>query len=380
MRGLLEAAGNREAGAILLDRGLHPLQLNPVEVWEGRRRSAGRRELAGVFRSIAALVGAGLPLERAVAASESLGGPALREVLIEARAQLRAGRSLAQALESGRGVVPPLVTGMVQAGERSSQLGRALDHVATHLEQEADLAGRVQQALAYPLLLCVAGTASVLVIGTVVVPRFAVILAELGQQLPPSSRFLLAASGFITRYGLALAAAGIALIWALAEWIKGPGGVHWDRLLLGIPAVGPVRLALASSRVSRALGGMLHAGMPLLSALEASRHAAGDRAVAERLSRVRQRVAEGGTLASAIELELALSPNARQLVAVGEASGQLAGMSTRAGDLAASEAERQLRTLVSLIEPALVVFFGGLVAFVAAALLQAVYSIRPGGA
>jgi type II secretory pathway component PulF len=124
---------------------------------------------------------------------------------------------------------------------------------------------------------------------------------------------------------------------------------------------------------------MLHAGMPLLSALEAARHAAGDRAVAERLSQVGKRVAEGQPLAVALEREAALSASSQQLVGVGEASGQLATMTSRAGDLAALEAERGLQTLVTLIEPGLVVFFGGLVAFVAAALLQAVYSIRPGG-
>jgi len=124
---------------------------------------------------------------------------------------------------------------------------------------------------------------------------------------------------------------------------------------------------------------MLQAGMPLLQAMDAARDAAGDRAVADRLGRARTRVAEGQALAPALEREEALSPGALQLVAVGEASGQLAAMTTRAGDLAAQEAERGLRTLVGLLEPGLVVFFGGLVAFVAAALLQAVYSIRPGG-
>lgn len=380
VRGLLEAPSNGEAGATLLERGLHPLQLEMAPVWEGRRRAAGRRELAIAFRSIAALVSAGLPLERAVGASEPLAGKALGASLAEARVQLRAGRSLAQALESARGVVPPLVIGMVRAGERASQLGRALDEAAAHLEQEADLAGRVQQALAYPLLLCVAGTASVLVIGTVVVPRFAVILSDLGQELPASSRLLLASSSFITHYGIALFLLGVALVWGAVEWIRRPaGGLQWDNLLLGIPALGALRHALASARVSRALGGMLHAGMPLLPALEAARDAAGDRAVAERLSRARERVAEGQSLAAALKHEAALCASALQLITVGETSGQLASMSARAGDLAAQEAERGLRTLIGLLEPALVVFFGGLVAFVAAALLQAVYSIRPGG-
>jgi general secretion pathway protein F len=100
--------------------------------------------------------------------------------------------------------------------------------------------------------------------------------------------------------------------------------------------------------------------------------------VASRLARARERVNQGHPLAAALESTGALSPMALQLVAVGEASGELAAMADRAGDIAAQEAERGLKTLVSLMEPALVVFFGSLVAFVAAALLQAVYGLRPG--
>lgn len=380
VRGLVESGSVGDAGATLMDRGLHPLRLEATHAGEGRRRAASRRELAIVFRSIAALVAAGLPLERAVTASEGLARGRLKETLTEARAQLRAGRTLAQALEAARGLVPPLVIGMLRAGERSSRLGHALDQVATQLEQEAELAGRVRQALAYPLLLSAAGTASVLVIGTVVVPRFAVILGDLGQQLPRSTRLLLAGSSLVVHHWLSLLLTALALFWGLMEWIRRPNGeLRCHRFLLAFPGLGAIRQALASARFCRALGGMLHSGMPLLSALEASGDVAGDGAVTERLRRVRQRVAEGQPLASSLEREAALSSSALQLVAVGEASGQLAAMSTRAGDLAAQEAERGIRTLVALLEPGLVVFFGGLVAFVAAALLQAVYSIRPGG-
>jgi type II secretory pathway component PulF len=321
-----------------------------------------------------------VPLERAVAASETVTRGALRETLVEARVQLRSGRTLAQSLETSRGVVPPLVTGMLRAGERGSQLGRALDQVATHLEQEADLVGRVQQALAYPTLLMVAGVASVGVIGTVVVPKFAAVLEDVGAELPPATKLLLAGSSAVTHYGVFLLVALIALVWGLINWIRRPsGGLRWDRLLLQLPVAGPVRHALASARVSRALSGMAHIGMPMLQALDAAREAAGDREVADRIARVRERVAQGQALAPAMERERALSPSALQLVAVGEASGQVAAMTGRAGDLAAQEADRGIRTLVAMLEPGLIVLFGGLVAFVAAALLQAVYSIRPGG-
>jgi general secretion pathway protein F len=378
--GLIEAPSGTDASATLVARGLHPLGLNPSEHSDERRRPASRRDLAIVFRSIAALVGAGVPLERAVASSAALARGPLRVCLEAGQASLRQGQTLSQALEAGRGIVPPVVTGMIRAGERSSQLGRSLEHVATHLEQEADLVGRVRQALAYPLLLATAGTASVLVIGTVVVPKFAELLDDLGQELPASTRILLVVSGVLVRYGYLVLILLAGLVWAFVKWTGGAQGRLWcHRMLLATPVVGPVRHALASARFSRSLGSMLAAGMPLLPALQASREAAGDQAVAERLSRVYERVAQGQPLTSALEAESALIRNAVQLVDVGESSGTLAIMASRAGDLAAQESDRGLRILVSLLEPALVVTFGGVVAFVAAALLQAVYSVRPGG-
>jgi general secretion pathway protein F len=379
IRGLVEASTGGEARGVLVDRGLHPLAVVLAESWEGRQRPAGRRELAIVFRSIAALVSAGVPLERAIGASEALARGPLYKALAEARAQLRGGQTLAEALEKARGVVPPLVTGMLRAGERGSRLGPALDQVAAHLEHEADLLGRVQQALAYPLLLLVAGSASVLVIGTVVVPKFADLLGDLGQELPPTTRALLAGSSFLAHDGILLLVTAIGLGWALVTAMSTPSGrLRWHRLLLELPVVGALRQTIASARLSRALSGMLYAGMPLLSALDATGDALGDRALAERLHRVRDRVAGGQALTPALEHERALSRTTLQLFAVGEGSGQLAAMAARAGDLAAQEAERGLRVLVSLLEPGLIILFGGLVAFVAAALLQAVYSIRPG--
>jgi len=275
-------------------------------------------------------------------------------------------------------VVPGIVLGMLRAGERGSQLPLALEQVAKHLDQEAELVARVRQALAYPLLLAVVGVASVLVIGTVIVPRFAELLGDLGQDLPAATRILLVGSSLLSHYWFLLIPAAVGLVALAVEVLRRPGSRrHLEETVLAAPLVGPVRLALATSRIARALGGMLAAGMPLLAALEAAGEAAGDGAAAARLGRARDRVAAGAPLTASLERESALAPSALQLVQVGESSGRLADMARRAGDLAAQEAERGLKALVTLVEPALIVAFGGLVAFVAAALLQAVYSIRP---
>jgi len=375
--GAVEAESHGQASATLASRGLYAIAVSPAV--EEHRRAASRRDLAIVFRGIAALVSSGVPLERAIAASEPLASGSLRETLIAARERLREGASFNNALAAGRGVIPALVIGMIRAGERGSQLGAALDQIATHLEQEADLVARVRQALTYPLLLAVVGTASVGVITTVVVPRFAAILGDLGQQLPPATRLLLGASQLLSRFWIPLLLLAALATWAAVEWIRRPAGRrHVEEALLKLPLIGSVRRALATTRVMRALGGMLRSGMPLLPALDAAREAAGDSAIADRLMRSRERVVQGAALAMALEREEALSASALQLVKVGESSGRLAEMALGAGNLAAQEAERGLRGLVTALEPALIVAFGGLVAFTAAALLQAVYSLRPG--
>ncbi|OLD39483.1 MAG: hypothetical protein AUI57_03165 [Candidatus Rokubacteria bacterium 13_1_40CM_2_68_8] len=375
--GVIEAGSAWQAGVVISDRGLYPLSIAPREQDEVRR-AASRRDLAIVFRSIAALVSAGVPLERAVASSEALARGVLRETLADARTRLHEGEGFAQALGAARGVVPGIVLGMVRAGERGSQLPLALEQVATHLEQEAELVARVRQALAYPLLLAVVGVTSVLVIGTVIVPRFAELLDDLAQDLPPATRVLLVGSSLLSHYWFLLipALAGLVAL-AVEATRRSTSRRRIEDALLAAPLVGRVRLALATSRIARALGGMLSAGMPLLAALDAAGEAAGDLAVAARLKRARERVTQGAPLSASLEREGALAPGALQLVQVGESSGRLADMARRAGDLAAQEAERGLKALVTLVEPALIVAFGGLVAFVAAALLQAVYSIRP---
>src|SRR3989454_2951068 len=353
VRGTIEASAAGQAGIAVTELGPSPGALQPTAAGETAQRAASRRDLALVFRSVSALVSAGVPLERAVGARESLARGALRETLGATRSRLREGQGFAQALSAGRGVVPGVVLGMIRAGERGSQLGAALEQVATHLEQEAELVARVRQALAYPLLLAVAGTVSVLVIGTVIVPRFAELLGDLGQDLPVATRALIAGSTVLSRFWFLLVPLGVAGLWTVRETLKRPASHRsLDETLLAIPLLGAVRLALATSRVTRALGAMLKAGMPLLPALAAAAAAAGDAAVAERLGRVRERVARGEPLAISLEREAALAPGALQLVAVGESSGRLGEMTWRAGDLAAQEAERGLRTLVTLVEPA----------------------------
>ena len=376
--GSVEAPTPAEATRVLTERGLHPLQVDPAPGGSVGVRAAPRRELAAAFQGLASLVGAGVPVLRALEAVRESVGARLNEGFGSAARLVREGRSLGEALAALDGLVPGIVVGIVRAGERASRLAPALDEAATHLELEADLEARVRQALAYPAILCVAGLASTLVISTVVVPKFAAILADLGHDLPLSTRILLGASAFIQEWWWLLLAAAVLIGGGIARALQGEEERRaFFGALLDLPLIGAVRHAFATSRAARAAASALAAGVPLLPALVAAGEAAGDPAVRQRLARAAAEVSEGATLAPALARHRALLPSALQLVAVGEASGQLGPMFRRAGALAGQEGERKLRTLVGLLEPGLVVVFGGLVAFVAAALLQAVYSLKP---
>ena len=376
--GVVESSTPTEAMRRLGDRGLHPLSLEPAAQEERLVAAAPRRELATVFQGLASLVGAGVSVLRAVEAVRPSAGPRLRTGLGGVATQLREGRSLAEALAGLGGLVPNVVIGILRAGERASRLAPALEEAALHLELEADLESRVRQALAYPLILLLAGLVSTGVIATVVVPRFAAILADLGHDLPASTRLLLATSTFLREWWWMLLLVMVLAVGIAVRALSDPD-LHRRsaELLLGLPVLGGVLLALATARASRAAASALNAGVPILPALAAAGDAAGDPAVRQRLARAATEVSEGAALSPALERHKALLPSALQLVAVGEASGQLGPMFRRAGALAGQESERRLRTLVGLLEPGLVVFFGGMVAFVAAALLQAVYSLRP---
>jgi len=153
------------------------------------------------------------------------------------------------------------------------------------------------------------------VIGTVIVPRFAELLGDLGQELPPATRVLLVGSSLLSHYWFLLIPAVAGVVTLGAELARRPASRRRiEEALLAAPFVGPVRLALATARIARALGGMLAAGIPLLAALAAAREAAGDLAVAARLERAREHVTQGAPLSTSLEREGALAPSRSRLI------------------------------------------------------------------
>ena len=377
VRGHLDAGSQAEAAALLSARGLFPIAVTAPSRQTNSFRQPSSRSLATVFQSLSALTESGVPLHKALHVTGGLAKGKLADAFQRMEARVRNGSSLAAALADEGDLFPAVAIGLVRAGERGVGLDTALLQTARELERKAETAARIRATLAYPLLLILVGSASIGLIAFFVVPRFATLLGDLGQSLPPTTRILLAFSSLMRRYGVVIGAIVVAGLVAGFKAI-GERRVAWHGWLLDLPIVGPIRHALATGRAARALGALLSTGTPALTALSIAHEASGDAAVAERLQAARERVAQGTGITAALEHARALTSGALELAAIGESSGKLPSMLAKAADLEEQRAEQQLKTLVAFAEPALILVFAAVVAFVAAALLQAVYSLRPG--
>jgi general secretion pathway protein F len=379
--GSLEASAPDDANRRLAERGLFPLEVTR----ERAERTATARaipldDVAVGLRVLATLVESGLPVSRAMQAFEDLAPPAWRPGIPALAAALREGTSLGGALRASACALPPVLVGIIDAGEGGSGLAPALGHAATLAEQMAASRAALRQALAYPLVLALSGVGATALLVGVVLPRFAAILIDLGETLPSSTRLVLAISHGARAAALPglVIAVVLGALWRM--WVATDDGRRtWHGWLLALPLVGTVRLASAASRVAAALGALLESGVPAAPALAHAARASGDAAIEVRLMDVRRDVIAGRRLSTALDEAGAATPTIVRFVRAGEESGRLAAMLAQGARLERDRAERAVKTMLRLVEPLLVLSFGGMVALVAAALLQAVYAVRPGG-
>lgn len=376
--GTLRADSADAARDLLAARGLFPVEVR----MERGASPAGARisvpDLALGLRVLSTLLESGLPLARALAAMDDLVPAAWKPALPPLRDAVKQGSTLAAAMSAAPVAFPPLVLGLVQAGEAGTGLAAAVERAAELMEHSAETRRAVRGALAYPLLLAGAGSASVVLLVGFVLPRFATILQTLGQEMPRSARLVLgvaqaARAGAIPGVFTLLA---LILLWRM--WTSTAAGLgRWHAFLLGVPMIGGVRRAGAVGRFCAALAALLESGVPLAPALMHAARATGDEALGSRILAAREQVVAGHSIAAALERADASTPTAVRLIRTGEESGRLASMLSHAARIESARAEERVRGAVRVLEPVMILAFGGVVALVAAALLQAVYSVRP---
>ncbi len=384
----VEAAGTLdEARQKLADRGLFVYSVKSrssvVSGFFGFRkeRKIGGNDFLILNQQFNTLIKAGLPILRSLdLLATRATAPKLRPVLTQIRDRVREGKSLSEAVDEA-GVFSKVYSTAILAGEKSGNLSGVLDYYIGYQRVSTGVKKKIVASLVYPTLLVFVAAVIVTYLVTAVVPKFATLYSDLGVELPGPTRFLINVTVGYRYYILgavfALIVAGIGvLFWSRSE----QGGVAFDRLLFKTPIVGETLLKFQVAQFCRTLATLLTGGTPLVAALGTSAESITSKLLRGTVGRATQLVREGESLHGALTASRVMPDMALDMIEVGESSGALAPMLNSVAEFYEEEVSLRLGTLVSLIEPLLLIFMGVFVAFILISLYLPIFSFSISGA
>ncbi len=342
------------------------------------RRGLGPRDITTVTREIATLLGAGLPLDRALEILLEMAEQApQRRLVARILDEVRGGATLADALDKQEDSFPVYYRAMVRAGEAGATLEAVLERLADFMERAQATRAQLRSSLIYPIILLVVACLSLAVMLTFVVPTFKPLLDDAGTRLPLSTQIVIAAGDVFQAYWWLMLFGAVAAVLGLKAALARPATRLWcHRHLLRLPLAGALWVKIDVARFARTLSTLLSNGVVLLSALALTREVLGNAALAEALGGIEPDVKAGRGLAEPLA-ESGLFPIlAIQLLRVGEESGHLEEMLAKLAEIYEADAATTTQRLLALLVPILTLGLGLLIAFIIASILMALFSIN----
>ena len=378
-RGSVRAASIDDARAVLGARKLYVVRLeatrgsaSPSLLSRGAlfRKKLSTNQLTLFTRQVATLVQV-TPLEEAL---RTIGRQAEQEqvqrILLSVHAAVLEGRRFSEAMAREPASFPPLYRAMVSAGEGSGTLPQILDRLADLLERQAQVRSKVMSALAYPVILAIVASFVVMALMIFVVPQVVEQFEDVGQELPLLTRMVIWLSEFLSNWWWALILGMVALVLLVGRALRDEAlRLRFDRRLLRLPLFGRLLRDLHAARLARTLSTMVASRLPLLEGLKLTTNTINNRALRAASTDITEAIRTGGSLSVALRRAGVFPPLLVYLAASGEASGKLDIMLERAADYLEREFDGFTATALSLLEPAIIVVMGGIVAMIVLSIL-----------
>ncbi len=381
VRGIIDSESPRSARSKLKKEGIFASSVEEaakehVQAATGRgsifSRGFSLSEQALITRQLATLLDAGLPLVDALGSLlEQIESERPRLILTQVRERVNEGTSFHEALGDHPSVFSDLYRNMVRAGESSGTLALVLEQLADLLESSLELRRKIQSAMAYPILMSAVAVIILSLLMIKVVPQLTQVFDNMGRELPPSTKALLAFSGYAQSYWPFALIACIGLGFAYISYNRTAAGrMKIDAIKLGIPRVGGLVRLTAQARFARTLGALLSAGVPLLDSLSICKPVVGNRVIEAAIDEVGEDVREGLSLHEAMRLTGQFPSEVRQMVAVGEDSGALDKMLMKVAHSFEGRLDGVVVALTSILEPLMILAMGAAVGFVVFAIMS----------
>jgi type IV pilus assembly protein PilC len=378
--GTEKATSASAAHLALLQRGLEPVELREhksILKFEITKKMVSRKEVMHFSRQLSVFVQAGIPIMQSLdVIAEETTDKLLKRVLVEMIAQLQAGDTFATAAASHPEAFPRYYVAVLESAELTGTLDKILDELADYLQRDLDARSQVISALIYPAVVACLAVVTVVVLAAFVLPKFKTFFESLNAKLPLPTRMLLSVSGFISAWWYAILGVVLLLVIAFVALRRSTKGRAWlDAVILKLPVAGSLVQAAIVERVCRVLASLVTAGVDLPRALAVTADSSNNAVYSAGINHIREQMMEGAGLAEPLA-ETGLFPAAaRQMFRVGEETGTLDKQLETAASFYHRELELKVKHFTSLFEPAVIIFMGVIVGFVAVALVSAMYGI-----
>lgn len=360
----IQAETEVQAVSFLKKQGLVILSLDETSSGlvkgKTRHKKVKPAELVIFSRQLATMVDAGLPLVQSLdTLHEQIENPTFKSVVRDLIENIERGASFSEALALHPKVFSSLFVNMVKAGESSGTLSEILDRVAAYLESSAALKRKVKSAMMYPVIVSSMAFLITLVLLLKVIPVFAGIYESFDSALPMPTQMLLTISNLLRRYFLIFAAAMVAGVIVLFQYLKTEGGkLKFDKFKFCLPIFGDLFRKIAVSRFTRTLSVLVRSGVPILSALDIVAKTAGNRLVELAVYNAVEEIKKGENISDPLAESRVFPPMVTRMISVGERSGKLEVMLSKISDFYDDQVNATVSGLTSLIEPLLIAFLG----------------------
>ena len=342
------------------------------------RRGVGQRRLLEFSEQLDTLLSAGLPLDRTLhVALNTTEHPQTRAIIQGLIVDVEKGESLATAFARYPAMFPRLYVSMIRAAEEGGLLPVVLKRLIRYYEQSIEFRSFLIASSVYPAVLLVFSVVAVLVLALFVMPRFAEMFADINQPIPLPAQILLAAAGVLERWWGVLFALPILCALTVRLYLGTASGREaWHKRVFRLPLLGPLLFRAQLARICRTMGTLLASGVPILTAMRAVQGLSDNILLLQAIDRLQRAVKEGKGLAHPLLADPLFPRMMGQLVAIGEESGALDGMLVKIADRYEAEVRRATRTLLTVIEPTLIIAMGSSIGLIVVSMLYAIFSIN----
>ena len=367
----------------LEEKGLYVLSLHAKGTIGGlslklpQRRAIGTREFLIFNQELATLLKAGMPLVQSLdLLRRQMTSPTFRAVLDDVHEKVRSGTALSDAFASHGDLFPRVYTASLLAGERSGSLDAVLRRYVEYTKVIAAVKRRIVAALVYPAILITLALVLVSIIVLKVVPAFSDFYASFGADLPLITRIIVRVSAIVRNDFLLILLTLIVAVAGGLTWVRQTGQkARFDRLVLRVPMLGQVARKFSTSQMARTLATLLGGGLPLVNALDIAAKSVGNQYMAGQLEVVSHRVREGESFAAALDERGSFPEVAVKMAEVGESTGALQDMLNTVADFYDEDISAAMERFLTLVEPALLVMMGAVIAGLLLALYMPLFQL-----